>query len=431
MLSQDTAKPGSANPLRRFARMLGPGLITGASDDDPSGTGTYATAGATFGYATLWTAPLTVPLMIAVQFICAKIGMVSGVGLAHNVRELFPAWVLYPVVLALFVANTINAGADIVAVAAGINLLTPLPISVLVVPIGLFVLGLQVFGSYRLLTSVFKWLTLALFAYIASSVLAQPDWGQVLWHTLVPTVRFEADFLATLVAVLGTTISPYLFFWQTSEEVEEEVQEGRTRLRERRGASRRELREAGWDTTIGMAFSNAVFYFVVLGTASTLHVSGQTEVESAAQAAEALRPLAGDAATVLFAIGIIGAGFLAIPILTGAAAYAVADTFGWKEGMDADPTHAPQFYAVIAVSTLVGLLIGFFGINPISALFWTAVINGFLAPPMLVLIMLIANDRRVMGERVNGRLLNVVGWTTTVVMFAAAGALVMTWTQAG
>jgi NRAMP (natural resistance-associated macrophage protein)-like metal ion transporter len=417
------------NPLKRISRVLGPGLITGASDDDPSGIGTYAVAGASLGYATLWTAPLTYPLMAAVQYICAKVGMVSGIGLAGVLRRHYGRRLLYPAVLALVVANTINAGADIGAIAAGVNLLTPIPIRLMVVPVALAILALQIWGSYRLIASIFKWLTLVLFAYIGAAFLAKPDWGEVFRHTFIPTFRFDSGYLAALVAILGTTISPYLFFWQTSQEVEEEVQMGRTRLWQRKGATDGELKYAAWDVNIGMAFANLVFYFIILATGATLFTAGKTDIQSAADAAEALRPLAGDAATVLFAIGLIGAGFLAVPILTGSAAYAVSEAFGWKYGLDQKPTRAKQFYGVIAASTLVGLVVDFLGINPIDALFWTAVINGFTAPPLLLLIMLIANNRAIMGERTNGTALNILGWAATGAMFAAAIALLLTWGQ--
>ncbi|HZS09034.1 MAG TPA: Nramp family divalent metal transporter [Blastocatellia bacterium] len=425
--SLEAATEQEPNPVRRFLKVLGPGLITGASDDDPSGIGTYATAGASLGYATLWTAPLTYPLMAAVQYICAKIGMVCGTGLAGVLRQHYSRWLLYPVLVSLVAANTINAGTDIGAVAAAINLLVPIPPAALVVPIALMIVVLQIWGSYRLIARTFKWLTLTLFAYIASTFLARPHWGEVLRATFIPTIRFDSTFLLTIVAILGTTISPYLFFWQASEEVEEEVSMGRRRLWERVGATDEELKYAALDVNIGMIFCNIVFYFVILGTAATLHAAGRTDIESATDAAQALRPLAGNAASILFALGIIGAGFLAVPVLTGSAAYALAEAFGWQYGLDEKPESAKQFYAAIAISTAIGTLINFIGINPIKALFWTAVINGFLSPPLLVVIMLVANNREAMGDRTNGIWMNVLGWATAVVMFAAAIASVLSW----
>jgi Mn2+/Fe2+ NRAMP family transporter len=296
----------------------------------------------------------------------------------------------------------------------------------LIVPLALVILALQILGSYRLIARVFKWLTLALFAYIASALFAHPDPGEVLRATFIPTVSLDAKWLSTLVAVLGTTISPYLFFWQSSQEVEEQVHMGRVRLWQRQGATDAELKYAAMDVNTGMVLSNLVMYFIILGTAATLHVAGKTEIQSAAEAAEALRPVAGDAAGVLLALGLIGAGFLAVPILTGSAAYALSEAFGWQYGLDRNPAKAKQFYGVIVVATLVGMLINFIGINPIDALFWTAVINGFVAPPLLVLIMLVSNNTRIMGERVNGPGLNLLGWLATAAMFAAAAAFVVT-----
>ena len=272
-------------------------------------------------------------------------------------------------------------------------------------------------------------MTLALFAYIGAALFAHPNPGEVLHATFVPTFSLDTTFLSTLVAILGTTISPYLFFWQSSQEVEEEVHMGRTRLRQRRGATHRELKYAALDVNTGMVFSNAVMYFIILATAATLNAAGQTDVKSAADAAQALRPLAGDAASILLALGLVGAGFLAVPILTGSAAYAMSEAFGWRYGLDANPGRAKQFYAVIVVATLVGMLINFIGVNPIDALFWTAVINGFVAPPLLVMIMLVANNGKVMQNHTNGALTNVLGWIATLAMFAAAIALVVTWFQ--
>lgn len=416
-----------SNMLKRFFKLLGPGLITGAADDDPSGIGTYSTAGASLGFTTLWTAIITLPLMAVVQYICGKIGMVSGRGLAGVLRHYYSRKLLYPAVTGLFIANTINAGTDIGAIAAAINIFLPVPIMVMVIPVALMIVALQILGSYRLISKIFKWLTLTLFTYIAAAFLARPHWGEVLRATFIPPLRFDNQYLTTLVAILGTTISPYLFFWQASEEVEEEVNMGRSRLAERKGATDTELRYERLDTITGMIFCNVVFYFVILSAAATLHASGKTDIQSATDAAQALRPFAGNAATILFALGLIGSGFLAVPVLTGSAAYAIAETFEWNYGLDAKPKQAKQFYAVIAVSTLLGMLLNFIGVNPISALFWTAVINGVMAPPLLVVIMLVSNNKRVMGKRVNSRFTNVVGWVAAVVMFAAALGMFLTW----
>jgi NRAMP (natural resistance-associated macrophage protein)-like metal ion transporter len=424
--SLEAAIVAERNPLRRFLKILGPGFISGAADDDPSGIGTYATAGASLGFATLWTALLTFPLMAAVQLVCAKIGLVTGKGLAGVLRQHYPRGLLYSAVTGLFVANTINVGADLAAIAAAINLLIPaLPIAPLVLPIGLGILALQIWGSYRLIARVFKWLTLALFAYIGSAVFARPDWGQVLAATFVPTVRLDQTFLLTLVAILGTTISPYLFFWQATQEVEEEVSMGRTQLWRRKGATDKELTYAALDVNVGMGFSVLVMYFIMLATAATLHAAGKTDIKSATDAAQALRPLAGDLSSVLLAVGLIGSGVLAVPILSGSAAYALSEAFGWKYGLDQNPGRAKQFYAVIAVATLIGVGVDYLGINPIDALFFTAVINGFVAPPLLVMIMLVANNGKIMGKRRNSRLTNILGWAAAAIMFLAVGVLVV------
>ncbi|MBK8303047.1 MAG: Nramp family divalent metal transporter [Chloracidobacterium sp.] len=417
------------HPIKRILDRLGPGLITGASDDDPSGIGTYSQAGAALGYATLWTAIVTLPLMIVVQHICAKIGMVSGRGLAGVLNRYYSKKLLYPVVIGLVIANTINAGADIAAISAAINMFVPIPISAMVIPIAVAIVVLQVWGSYRVMVKIFKWLTLSLFAYVIAAFLARPDWYAVARATLVPQIQFTSEYITTIVAILGTTISPYLFFWEASEEVEEEKSEGRKDVNARRGATNKEIKKEKIDTIVGMLFCNVVFYFVIISAGATLHVSGQTNIQSATEAAQALGPLAGNFATVLFGIGLIGAGLLAVPVLTGSAAYAVAETFGWKSGLDEKPRHAKKFYAVIAASTIVGVVIDFAGINPISALFWTAVINGVVAPPLLVVIMLVANNKRVMGQRTNGLWTNVLGWLATVVMFAAAIGMFVTWSQ--
>ena len=413
------------NPLTRLAKALGPGLITGASDDDPSGIGTYAQAGAQYGFATLWTTLAMLPMQTAVQYICARIGLVTGKGLAGVLREHYRR-ALYPAVLALVIANTLNAGADIGAIAAAINLLVPIEAYVFIVPVSLAIIALQLLGSYRLIEKVFKWLALALLAYIGAALFARPDIVKVLAGSLIPTIRLDPAYIGIVVALLGTTISPYLFFWQASQEVEEQISIGRRKLRDRQGASRFELKYALWDTIAGMVFSEIVAYFIILTTGATLFVAGKHDVASATDAAQALRPLAGDASALLLAVGLIGAGVLAVPVLTGSAAYGVSEAFGWASGLDRKLTRAPQFYAVIVAATLVGMAINYLGINPITALVLSAVLNGLVGAPLLILVMLVSNDRAVMGERTNGRLLNVVGWLTTIVMGVAAVALILT-----
>jgi Mn2+/Fe2+ NRAMP family transporter len=331
------------------------------------------------------------------------------------------------VVVGLVVANTLNAGVDIGAIAAGINLLVPVPILLHVVPIVLLLLILQIWGSYRLIASIFKWLTLALFAYIGSAFFARPDLTAVLRGSLVPTIQFNSAFLAMFVALLGTTISPYLFFWQASQEVEEKHARSPRRLWRKKGCTDTELQFRAVDVNIGMGFSNLVMYFIILATAATLHRAGQTDIQTATEAAEALRPLAGEVATILLALGLIGSGLLAVPILTGSGAYAVCEALGWRFGLSEKPENARRFYAVIAACTLVGAAINFLGINPLRALCWTAVINGLLAPPLLVIIMIVSNNRTIMGPRANSRTLNILGWLTTLLMFAAAVGLVLAW----
>jgi NRAMP (natural resistance-associated macrophage protein)-like metal ion transporter len=407
------------NPIKKVGKILGPGFITGASDDDPSGIGTYAVAGASLGLQALWTALLTYPLMAAVQNICARLGMVSGHGLAGVLREHYPRAVLYGAVALLFVANTINVGADLGAIADAVHLLTGIAALWLVVPVALGILTLQIFGSYRLIANTFKWLTLALLAYVIDAFIVHPDIAETLRATLVPNISLDTRYVTTLVAILGTTISPYLFFWQSCEEVEEEVEEGRISVQARRGATAAEIRYSTWDVNVGMAFSNLVMYFIILATALTLFRSGKSDINSAADAAEALRPLAGDLAGLLFAAGMIGAGLLAVPVLSGSAAYAIAEAFGWHYGLDEHWSRAKPFYAVIAFATLAGAAMNLVGINSIDALFWTAVLNGVVAPPLLVLVMLAARNRSVMGRQTIGPVLTALGWLATGAMFLA------------
>lgn len=423
---REAALSKERHPVKRFLKILGPGVIVGASDDDPSGIGTYSIAGATLGYATLWTTIVMLPMMFAVQFICAKIGLVTGRGLGEVLGRNFPKYIAYPAVFALVIANSINAGADIGAIGAAFNLLVPIPIVALIVPIAAVLLALQIWGSYKIISSIFKWLTLSLFAYIAASLFAHPNVLHVLEGTFIPRIRLDGAYLTTLVALLGTTISPYMFFWQAIQEVEEDIALGRRYCWQRKGTTDAELTYAAWDVGVGMAFSELVAYFIIFATAATLFVSGHTHIATAADAARALEPLAGRWAGVLFALGLIGTGFLAVPILTGSSAYALSTLFGWKFGLNEQPGRAPQFYAIIALSTLIGIELNFIGIGPLAALYWTAVINGCLAPVLLVLIMLLANNRKVMGERTNGLALNLLGWFTTFAMFAAAiGAFVI------
>jgi len=413
-------------PLKKAAVLLGPGFITGAADDDPSGIGTYAVAGASLGLATLWTALLTFPFMAAVQNICAQLGQVSGTGLAGILKEHYPRWVLYPAVALVVIANVVNVGADLGAIADAAGIVTGTPVPWLVVPIGLGLVALQIFARYRVIERIFKYLTLALLAYALDVFLVHPSLGETLRATIVPTISLDHEYLATLVAILGTTISPYLFFWQTSLEVEEERSAGRRTREERRGASPFELRIATIDVTVGMFVSNLVMYFIILATALTLHANGTTNIATGADAAQALRPLAGDLAGIIFAVGMVGTGLLAVPVLAGASAYAVSEAFGWREGLDEHWQRARPFYGVVAVATIVGLVIPFSGVKPIDALFFTSVLNGIAAPPLLVVIMLAARNKRVMGDQTIGPVLTVLGWVVTAAMFAALAGLAFT-----
>lgn len=421
--------PVHATRLSRLAgllRIFGPGLITGASDDDPSGIATYAMAGASQGFRLLWMAPLTLPMMASVQFMCAKIGLVTGRGLGGVLKEHYPRPLLYAAVLALVVANVLNAGADIGAIAAGFNLLLPIPPRLLILPIGVVIVVLQVRGSYRLIANIFKWLSMVLCTYIVAAFFAKPNLGEILRGSLVPSFAWNRDFLMLTVAILGTTISPYLFFWQSNQEVEEEIAAGRTTLAQRKGATKEELRFASIDVSIGMFLSNLVMYFIILSTAATLFKAGKTDIQTAADAAVALRPIAGKAAEMLLAVGLIGTGFLAVPILTGSGAYASAEALGWKRGLDKRPEKAKYFYALIVVSTLIGMAINFTSISAVRALYLSAIINGLLAPPLLILIVLICNNRKIMGNRTNGSMLNCWGWATTALMTFAATFLLFT-----
>jgi Mn2+/Fe2+ NRAMP family transporter len=408
-------------------RAVGLGLITGAADDDPSAIGTYAAAGAKIGPSFLWAAPVTLPMMFAVVYLSSKLGQVAGEGLFGVIRRHYPRWVLYPTLVGVLIGNTIEAGADLGGMAAATQVLLPMPYQPLVVGFALIILALQVFGSYTLIRNTFRWLALALLAYIGAALLARPDLGPVLAGTLVPSIRFDKDSLSLLVAVIGTSLSAYLYTWQSNEEVEEEKALGRATLAERRGATDAELSHSRRDIWLGMFFSNLVMYFVILSTASTLYKTGQYEVDTAAAAAQALKPLAGDLAGLLFAAGVVGVGFLAVPVMTTGAAYDLAQTLGWRHSLHAKPAEARKFYGAIAGFTLVGVALNFFGINPMKALVFAGIVQGFSTPPLMLLILLTTNNRRIMGERVNGRAINVLGWVTTASIFLASLGLVVSW----
>ena len=409
--------------IRLWVKSLGPGIITGAADDDPSGIATYSVAGAQLGSKLLWTAFLTWPLMAAVQMMCARIGMVTGKGLASNLRQRFPRWLLWMFIVALLAANTINIGADLAGMADAGEMLSGVNSHFLVVAFACLTSWATIRLRYSQLANALKWLVLVLFAYPVTAFVAGADWGRVMHDTFLPSLPRTREEWSTLVAILGTTISPYLFFWQTSEEVEEEKAAGLHTLAERRGATRKELRMRRIDVGVGTFFSNIVMFFIILTTALTLNRHGITHIETSRQAAEALRPLAGKFAAALFTVGIVGVGFLAIPTLAGSAAYAFAETLGWRQGLDRRLRQAPWFYALILLSTGLAVGLNFAGIHPVKALYWTAVINGLLAPFVLVAILVVAGDKQLMQGQPSSRL----GWAvvaiTTVAMFAAGIAM--------
>lgn len=404
---------------------LGPGLTTGAADDDPSGIATYSQTGAQYGFGLLWLAAATFPLMSVVQEMCARIGFVTGRGLAANIRLVFSRRVLYVCSLLLFAANAFNIGADLGAMAQGVRLLLPSwSFGLLVVGFAIMMLGLQIFTPYARYAKYLKWLAMVLFAYIISALLAHLQWGTVLKHAVVPHITFSKDQLLLICAILGTTISPYLFFWQTSQEVEDQIVQGKTTIESRQGASKPEIRSMRKDVWTGMLLSNLVMFFIIAACGALLFSHGITNISSSAQAAEALRPFAGNATYFLFAVGIIGTGMLAIPVLAGSSSYAIAESLHQKGSLSKKLKQAYAFYGVIIISMIVGLGINFLGINPIKALIYSAVANGIVAPVVLVLILLIASNRKVMGEWVNGRWVKLFGWIITALMLAAGLAAI-------
>lgn len=423
-------EPGHSSPasvasrwIRSLLKSLGPGIITGAADDDPSGIATYSVAGAQLGTRLLWTSLLTWPLMAAVQMMCARIGQVTGQGLAANFKLRFPRWLLLSFVIALLAANTINIAADLAGMADAAAMLSGINSHWFVIVFALLISWATVRLQYHQIANVLKWLVLVLFAYPITAFVVGANWGQVLRDTLVPSMPRGRNEWATLVAILGTTISPYLFFWQTSEEVEEEKSAGQSTLAQRRGATLDELNMRKIDVGVGAFFSNMVMFFIILTTAITLNRHGITNIETSRQAAEALRPLAGKFAATLFTLGIVGVGFLAIPTLAGSAAYAFADTLGWRQGLNKNLHQARWFYALILVSTAAGVGLDFVGVNPVKALYWTAVINGLLAPFLLVAILIVAADKKLMQGQPSSRLGWIVVAIATIAMFAAGIAM--------
>jgi len=422
-MSRPSKGPLKVSALRRIAAALGPGVITGAADDDPSGIATYSIAGAQFGTKFLWTAPVLWPLMAAVQMMCARIGLVTGRGLAGALRQKYPRWLLATAAGALFIANTINVGADLGGMADAAHLLTGVPSFVWVLACGIGIAIATIRLRYAAIANTLKWLALILAVYVVAAIDVHPDWGAVLRATVVPNLPHGRAAWATLVAILGTTISPYLFFWQASQEIEEEKAAGQLTIKAREGATATEIGDRKIDIGLGTLFSNIAMFFIIVTTASTLHAHGQTQLATSADVAAALRPLVGRFAMLLYTIGIVGTGLLAIPTLAGSAAYAFAETFNWRQGIDERFTRARAFYAVIGVSIAIGVAMDFVGVSAVKALYWTAVINGLLAPFLMVGILHAASDRKLMCGQPSSWLGRVVVGLTTLAMFAAGIAM--------
>ena len=408
--------------IKKIFSILGPGFITGASDDDPSGIATYSQTGALFGFAQAWTALFSFPLMVAIQEMCGRIGLVSGKGLAGVIRLHYPKKALYLTVFLLLLANTINIGADLGAMAASAQLVFGFPFIYWLIGMVVLTLFLEIFISYKTYSKYLKYLAFALLSYVIVAFTVRMDWIKVFASLVAPHIEFNKTYIFNIVAILGTTISPYLFFWQADEEVEEEVSHHKLR---RMGAGQpritpKDISKLRLDTVIGMLFSNLVMFFIIITTGATLFTHGIGKIGSAEDAALALRPLAGDYAFLLFAVGIIATGLLALPILAGSASYAVSESFGWREGLYQKFERAHGFYGVITIATLIGLLINFIGIDPILALYYSAVINGIIAPPLIIMILFIANNKKIMGERTNSLFLNILGALTVFIMGLSA-----------
>lgn len=398
---------------KNYWKLLGPGLTTGAADDDPSGIATYSQAGAKFGFQLLWLAPLTFPLMAIIQEMCARIGLVTGRGLAANIRHHFPRWLLYLCASLLFIANTLNIGADLGAMAAATQLLIPkISFILLLLFFTILTLMLQIFTTYEKYAHFLKWLAFILLSYVMTAFFIPNFNWSILWkETFFPSLTFSKEQLILICAIFGTTISPYLFFWQTSQEVEQEIVQGKTTLKLRQAkTTNEEIRDMRLDVWSGMFLSNVVMLFIIAVTAATLHTSGITDIETAEQAALALKPLAGSSAFLLFAVGIIGVGLLAVPVLAGSASYALSESFGWQTGLNKKLKQAYAFYGVIIIAVLIGLSINFFGLNPIKVLIYSAVANGLIAPMIIICIVIISNNKDIMGDRVNHPITKILGW---------------------
>lgn len=412
--------------IKGFIKKLGPGFITGAADDDPSGIGTYSQTGAQFGYNQLWLSVFSFPFMTVIQEMCGRIGMVTGKGLASVIRLNYSKKILFASVAVLFFANTINVGANLGAMAASGQLLLGIPFTIWLIAITAVSVLLQIYVPYPAYARLLKYLTVSLFAYVIVAFVVKQPWGEIAYKTFVPSFSFSKEYLMNIVAILGTTISAYLFFWEADQEAEEDFAQHRVRAYGK-GIPKirpKDIRGMRIDTALGMFFSNMVMFFIIVTTASTLGASGIANIETADQAAQALRPFAGDFAYLLFAAGIIGTGLLAIPVLAGSAGYALSEAMGWKAGLHKTFKQAHAFYIVIILSTTFGALINYVGIPPFKMLYYTAILNGLIAPPIMVMLMFIANNKKILGEHTNGWFSNIAGWTITIIMTAAALALV-------
>ena len=412
-----------------FLRNLGPGIITGAADDDPSGISTYSVAGATTGLSMLWLALITTPMMAVIQGMCARIGMVSGVGLGAVMRKLFPGWLAFSLAGLVIVANTFNIGADLAGMSASAHMVAGLPILLWVIAFAAVLLITEFYCSYRLLSRVLKWLALALFAYVITLFLVHPDWGSILRHAAIPEFHANGHWITTVVGVLGTTISPYLFFWQSSLMVEEEKEQGRRTVPQRKGATKAEITDAHADVNTGMVYSNLVMFFIIATTAVTLGAHGKHDIATAQDAAEALRPLAGNFAYILFTLGMVGTGLLAIPVLAGSSAYVASEMLSFRTGLGETPKRAPRFYAILAAGIIVGMILNVMGLDPIRVLFWSAVFNGVAAVPLVFAIVSIASNPNVMGKWRSSPLARAWAWLTFALMSLAAIAMFVYWNQ--
>lgn len=404
-----------------YLKKLGPGIVSGAADDDPSGITTYSQTGAQFGTSLIWLSAWVFPLVSTIQEMCARIALVTGRGLASNIKQAYPKYVLYFCTILLFFANTLNIGADLGAMAKAIQLLVPWSsFAFLVVFMGLIVLILEILIPYRQYSKYLKWLVVALFAYIITGLIIDMNWTTLLKDTIIPNINFNKEHILMITAILGTTISPYLFFWETSQEIEEEIAEGKTTVHQRRGTNKNEIKRMRFDVWAGMFLSNLVMFFIIAVCANTLFKNGITDIKTASDAAIALKPLAGNFAFLLFGLGIVGTGLLAIPTLAGSASYALSESFGWKEGLYRKFDKARAFYGVIAISIVIGILLNFIGIDPIKALIYSAIANGVISPIILITIVQISSKEKIMGRFKNSPLAKTIGWLTVVVMSMAA-----------